>query len=213
MIEIYMFMNPIGTECYQAERQVLKLVKEKGVKKIQFRFVPFLNMHIVDNYMRRRKLPRHDLKMRNEIFRILYSASLDYKAIQLQGKKRGRAFLLKLQERVGFQHERYTEELVERLILEIGGDLEECQQDRPTNFVKEAFTTDQQVAHDMGVVNNPSCVIYNFNCDRDFGVLLEGDLCKELSALEELCETTQESLRHYHDGLSYPDDTPHLHLI
>ena len=212
MIEVYMFMNPIGTECYQAERQILKLVEEIGVKKIQFRFVPFLNMRVVDSYMHRRKLPRHDLKMRNEVFQTLYSASLDYKAIQLQGKKKGRAFLLKLQERVGFQHEHYSASLVDRLLTEIGADMDEFQQDRPTNFVKEAFTTDQQVAHDMGVVNNPSCVIYNYNCERDFGVLVEGDLCKELSALEELCQTTQETFRHYGDD-PYSDDSHHLHLI
>lgn len=214
MIEIYLFINPLGTECYQAEQKILALVEEKGHKKVQFRFVPFVNMHVVDRFMSRRKMPRHDLNLRNEIFQTLYAAALDYKALQLQGKKKGRQFLLRLQEAVGIKGQTYSTELVEDLVKETGADWEEFCDDRSSNFVKEAFATDQQVAHDMQVCSNPSCVIYNYSCERDFGVLLEGENCKNWAALVELCRTTQDALADYPQSLQHLHlNQQHLHLI
>lgn len=197
MIEIYLFVNPLGTECYQAEREILRLVKAEKSKKIQFRFVPFVNMHIVDRLIKKYNLPKNDLALRNQLFQVLYSAALDYKALQLQGKKKGRFFLLQLQKCCGLERQKYTPSLVDRLVEKAGGDLEEFHLDRGSNFVKEAFLTDQQIAHDMSIENNPSCVVYNYSCERDFGVLLEGELCKEFTALKELCQTDslEESLR------------------
>lgn len=214
MIEIYLFVNPLGTDCYYAEKQILHLVQTQQHKKIQFRFVPFVNMHVVDYLFKKRNLPKNDLTLRNEIFQTLYSAALDYKAVLLQGKKKGRNFLLALQKICGVEKVPYTQELVEQLVTEVGGDLAEFLADRQSAIVKEAFFTDQQIAHDMSIQENPSCVVYNYSCERDFGVLLEGDLCKEVSALKDLCQTEHElsSLKH---GLSdkHHIAQTHLHLI
>lgn len=189
MIEIYLFVNPLGMECYQAEKQILQLVDAEKSKKIQFRFVPFINMHVVDRLIKKYHLPKNDLAWRNRLFHTLYSAALDYKALQLQGKKKGRFFLLQLQKSCGLEKQKYSPALVESLVVKAGGDLEEFRLDRASNFVKEAFLTDQQIAHDMSIEDTPSCVVYNYSCQRDFGVLLEGDWCKDPVALKELCQT------------------------
>lgn len=213
MIEIYLFVNPLGVECFQAERQILRLVEAESQKKIQFRFVPFVNMHVVDRFMKIYNLPKGDLALRNEIFQTFYNAALDYKTLQLQGKKKGRSFLLQLQKLCGIEKLAYEPKLVDQLVTAAGGDLEEFHHDRSSLLVKEAFLTDQQIAHDMSIVQTPSVVVYNYASGRDFGVLLTGDVCKEFSAIARLCNTEQEELRENLANGHQRLKKNHLHLV
>ncbi len=218
MIEIYLFVNPIGTECYQAERQILKLVADQPHKKIQFRFVPFVNMQTVDQLIQRYHLPKNHLHERNHIFQALYSAALDFKAVELQGKKKGQQFLLKLQETCGFKGLPYSEEVVTSFVKEVGADVEEFQKDRHSDWIKEAYFTDQQIARDMNVCQSPSCVVYNYSCEEDFGVLVAGALCKEIATLKNLCQSESEKIQQQrkngicHDSY-HKNATPKLHLL
>ncbi|MGX7350513.1 dithiol-disulfide isomerase [Enterococcus canis] len=201
MIEIYLFVNPIGKLCLQAEQDILALVeKEHKDKSIQFRFIPLLNLRTINGLIQQLQIPRNDLEQRNRLFETIYSAALDYKAVQLQGKKKGRAFLLALQAQVDRKGTNYTPELVERLVKETGADWEMFQSDRASEFVRESFQADQQIAREMGITKHPSAVIYNYACERDYGVLLED--YHTIEELAVLCETTEETYHTFHD------DTP-----
>jgi predicted DsbA family dithiol-disulfide isomerase len=188
LIEIYLFINPLGSICYHTEKQILDFV-ESGSKKIQFRFIPLVNLRTIGDLMKREGIPTTDIKKRNHLFETIFSASLDYKAAQLQGKKKGRHFLLRLQEAVGCHGKAYSKKLVEELIVDTGGDLEMFLEDRESEFVKEAFYSDQQIAREMDIVQHPSAVVYNFSYNKDFGVLVEGKAA--MSDIFELCQSPE----------------------
>ncbi|OTN76893.1 hypothetical protein A5886_001972 [Enterococcus sp. 8G7_MSG3316] len=189
MIEIFLFVNPIGPICYQVEAELLENLT-KYRKKIHLQILPLVNLTSVGVSMDYLSMDRTDLLLRNDQTKLIYTASLDYKAAQLQGKKIARDFLLKLQQHVGVAKEMYSEELVQQLFSETRGDLEMFMEDRQSDLVKKNFLTDQTVAKDMGITITPSAVVYNFACEREYGVLLEG--AKALKSLPALCETTDD---------------------
>ena len=216
MIEIYLFVNPLGGICLNIEKDILKLVETEN-RKIQFRFIPLVNMKTINHIIKVFDLPTHDIQKRNQLFEDLYSAALDYKAAQLQGKKKGRHLLLGLQQAVAVDKLPYSSELVEKLVIEAGADLEMFNADRISDFVKESFQTDQQIAREMGITKHPSAVVYNYTCDRDFGVLVEG--CESMNEIKKLCDSSKETLQYFHEKLELNHfDEPrvsnaHLHLL
>lgn len=216
MIEIYLFVNPLGSLCFNIEKDILNLVETEN-KKIQFRFIPLVNMKTVNFLMEYYQFPSNDIKKRNQLFEDLYCAALDYKAAQLQGKKRGRHLLLGLQQAVDVEHTPYSSELTEKLLVETGADLTMFRMDRQSSFVKESFHTDQQIAREMGVVNHPSAVIFNYSSDRDFGVLIEN--CHHINEIRHLCSTRKDDLDYLQNNfnLGSYDTQPlsygHLYLL
>ncbi|MGC6769916.1 DsbA family protein [Enterococcus sp. LJL51] len=216
MIEIYLFVNPLGSICLDIERDILSFAQAEN-KKIQLRLIPLVNMKTIDGLLSLYNIPSHDINRRNQLFEEIYSASLDFKAAQLQGKKKGRHILLNLQEIVGEAGSVYSPDLAEKLIVESGGDLEMFRSDRQSPFVKESFQIDQQIAREMGVSKHPSAVIYNYACDRDFGVLVEDYL--SIDHIKQLCETSEENYIHFHDPVqiakAHEQSVPkgHLHLL
>ena len=213
MIEIYLFVNPLGGICLNVEKDILKLVETEN-KKIQFRFIPLVNMRTINHLIKLFGIPTHDIEQRNQLFEDIYSAALDYKAAQLQGKKKGRHLLLGIQQAVAVENIPYSSELAEKLVVEAGGDLDMFKADRQSDFVKESFQTDQQIAREMGIVQHPSAVVYNYTCDRDFGVLVEN--CESMDEIKRLCATSEDNLQYFHENfeLNHYNEprVPHGHL-
>ena len=163
MVEIYLFVNPLGGVCLEIEKEIIQLsVNDK--KKIQLRFIPLLNMKTINEFLSRQHIPINDIKRRNRIFEDLYSAALDYKAAQLQGRKKGRQLLIG---------------------LAAGGDIDMYRKDRQSDFVKESFQTDQKVAREMGIKQHPTAVVYNYTCENDFGILVEN--FENMDEIKQLC--------------------------
>lgn len=196
LIEIYLFVNPIGERCLSVERKVLNLIEQQELK-VQLRLIPLMNLYTISDVMKHQGTCTKNIKARNQLSKDIYAASLDFKAAQLQGKKRGRDFLIRLQEEVGVNGQRYSKKLAQDLIQEVGGDLEMFIEDRESEFVSEAFLSDQQIAHEMKIKCHPSAVIYNYACDLDFGVLVEG--CESIEHIAELCQTKEATLQFFND--------------
>ncbi|MDU5334390.1 DsbA family protein [Enterococcus sp.] len=173
MIEIYLFVNPIGKKCLSIERRIIDLIQEYDMK-IQLRLIPIMNLKTVSEFMQRIGASEKDTQLRTELSQEIHSAALDVKAAQLQGKKRGRDFLVELQKTVGEQKQPYSKKLAIQLFTKVGGDLEMFLEDRHSAFVQEAFLSDQQIAHDMEITSHPSAVIYNYGKDYDAGIRIEG---------------------------------------
>jgi predicted DsbA family dithiol-disulfide isomerase len=195
MIEIYLFVNPLGRVCLNMEKQVLTLMKQEH-KKIQLRLIPLMNLQTISSFMERKKITATDILERNKVTNDVYAASLDFKAAQLQGKKRGRDFLIALQEAVTIKGQNYSAELTLDLFKKVGGDVAMFIEDRASDFVEEAFMADQQVAREMNIKAHPSAVIYNYACDRDYGVLVED--CQTIKEITELCQTNEDGLELFH---------------
>lgn len=173
MIEIYLFVNPIGKKCLSIERRIIDLINEYDMK-IQLRLIPIMNLKTISEFMQRIGASDKDLQLRTELSQEIHSAALDVKAAHLQGKKRGRDFLVELQKTIGEQKQPYSKKLAIQLFTKVGGDLEMFLKDRHSDFVQEAFLTDQQIAHEMEITSHPSAVIYNYGGDCDAGVRIEG---------------------------------------
>lgn len=189
MIELFLFINPIGPICYDIEKEILNKLNTSR-KKIHLQILPFVNLFSVGVSMDYLSMNKTDLVLRNEQTNQIYAASLDYKAAQLQGKKIARDFLLKLQQRIGIERQEYSDALVKELFSETNGDLEMFLEDRSSELVKKNFATDQRVAKDMGITITPSAVVYDFSSEEEYGVLLEGS--EELRSLPLVCGTVTE---------------------
>ena len=48
MVEIYLFVNPLGGVCLEIEKNYTIVVNDK--KKIQLRFIPLLNMKTINEF-------------------------------------------------------------------------------------------------------------------------------------------------------------------
>lgn len=216
MIEIYLFVNPLGGICLEIEKDILHLVETES-KKIQFRFIPLLNMKTINDLLKLHNIPMSDIQSRNKLFEDVYSASLDYKAAQLQGKKKGRHLLIGLQKAVARENIPYSPHLAEELLIEAGGDIDMYRVDRQSAFVKESFQTDQQIAREMGIEKHPTAVVYNYACERDFGVLVED--CDSMEEIKRLCETTEDGFHHFKHPIElngreeHRVPRGHLHLL
>lgn len=218
MIEIYLFVNPLGAVCLGSEKHLWHYV-QTSEQKIQFRLMPLVNMQTITAIMQRRNIPKHDIDARNQLFENTYSAALDAKALQLQGKKKAREFIMQMQEEIACNGQEYNQELVLSLVTDVGGDLEMFEEDRRSDLVKTLFQEDQNTAREMGITTHPSAVIYNYACERDYGVLLEG--AEALADIPRLCQVDQENYQIFHiDGYlqrknerRVPHDSKHLKLM
>ena len=94
MVEIYLFVNPLGGVCLEIEKKLYNCLLT--TRKIQLRFIPLLNMKTINEFLSRQHIPINDIKRRNRIFEDLYSAALDYSKAVTRPKK-GRQLLIGLQ--------------------------------------------------------------------------------------------------------------------
>ncbi|MFD1318607.1 DsbA family protein [Loigolactobacillus zhaoyuanensis] len=186
MLEIYLFVNPLGEHCLEAERSVLKIAEEHR-DTVHYQFLPLVNLHTVDDVMQRSKFDARDLKMRNKVFQTIYAAALDYKAALFQGKRRGQEFLMTLQNELNFHHERYTDQLITSLAGTNGLDAEMFHTDRRSKLAIESFEADQRIACEMQIQHHPSAVIYNYaDPTQDYGIMIED--CHSYEVLKQVCQ-------------------------
>lgn len=161
IFELFLFVNPLGHNCYLCEQEVLKLI-DLVASNIDLHILPFHNQQLVENFMAQLDVPITNLQERNYIFQTVYRASLAYKAACMQGKRLGRYYLMRLQETIDGDISKYSSEFAIELAKDVGLDVEIFRQDMNSDFVKQLFLKDQKTAIDMSVETSPSIVIYEY---------------------------------------------------
>ena len=184
IFDCYLFINPLGKQCYKCEQEVMKFI-ERTPHKVHVHFLPFHNFKSVTQYMKNNQLNDKNIDLRNEIYTKIYDASLSYKAAQLQGKKFGRAFLMELQTQLHLLHKEYTPELLQEIIQIIGLDEKMFYEDKASKLVHQEYEKDQQIAQEMMVETNPSLVIFD-NLNQQYGVILHQNINADI--IEHVCE-------------------------
>ena len=179
MIELYQFIHPFCPSCLAAEQHILRLSQHDS-KKILFKFVPYLNFQFIGGASSVHEFPNMNLSERSTFYSHAYQAALDYKAMLLQGKKMGRAFLFALQDAVGNHQHVYSADLVDQLVQQVHGDLAMFHADRRSSYVQQAFLADQHTAQEMHVTKSGSLVVFNYAAGQDYGILIEEELPFEL---------------------------------
>lgn len=177
-IEIFLFINPLEAISYNLEKIVSEFSKERN-EKVHIRFVPILNFNTVSKQLSNTRIDGANLALRNEIYSKTYETCLAFEAAMMQGKKAGRTFLMALQEALLVKKFPLTKELIHTVAVNCGLDMDMFEEDIRSDFAKEDFLADQNLAREMGVQNTPSCVIYNSR-DDSYGCLIDTHFTKPL---------------------------------
>lgn len=170
MLEIHLFVNPLGSHCFRCERNILKIDHQLNTK-VNYRFIPFFNMETIQQTIEAYHLNQHDLIIRQNVSRTIYQVILDYIAASYQGKKRGRQFLLLLQNALIKENINYNNNLVKEVALRANLDLEMFSEDRHSALAKKTFRQEQQVAKSLGVKEPATAVVFDSN-QSQYGLLL-----------------------------------------
>ena len=170
MLELHLFVNPLGMRCLRCEKDVLKIDRDLNTK-ISYQFVPLSNMKTIDNTLKYYHLNPHDLAIRQQVSKTLNQVILDYKAALFQGRKRGRHYLLQLQSALINQGLDYNDELINKIAHDSHLDLEMFFEDRQSQLAKQAFHQDQKIASDLGVSETATAVVFNTE-DSDYGLMI-----------------------------------------
>lgn len=187
MLEIFVFVNPIGNICLEVEKNLLALAGEQS-RPVQIKFVPTLNFTIITDYMKAHAMDPKDLELRNHLFNLAYNIILDYKAAQFQGNLKARKLLMALQ-RAFNEDQRYDRTMVAELLATYHIDQEMFDEDRTDAALRDAFSHDQQLASEMHITNTPSAVFMDTDQpETDAAILLENvtdhhvfaNICHEL---------------------------------
>lgn len=185
-LEFYLFINPLGGKCYYCEREMMETVNQIAAN-IDIHFLPYHNHNIVTDFLQRNQLPVNDNYMRNLAYCKIYQSALAFKAATMQGKAYGRRYLFALQQAILGQIDHFNDQLVYRLVKEIGLDLNTFKSDYESDLVRKLYIKDQQIAKDMGVTTTPSLVIFNHNTDSE-GILIQNEITQStiFNALDKL---------------------------
>lgn len=178
VIEIFLFINPLEMTSYNMAKTVNEFSAERS-EKVQIRFVPVLNFQSISVQLAKQNIKGASLELRNEIYSTAYEMCLAFEAAAMQGKKTGREFMMSLQESVLAKQIPLTKELVLRTAVNTGLDLEMFEEDWHSEFSKEDFLADQQLAREMDITSSPACVIYNGR-EASYGCLIETHFTKQL---------------------------------
>ena len=160
MLEIHLFVNPLGMRCFRCENDVLRVDHELNTK-INYQFVPLFNMQTITDTMRLYGLSSCDLKVRQHVADTIFQVILDYKAALFQGRKRGRCYLLRLQDAM------VRGQVAQQAKL----DLEMFMEDRRSKLAHQAFQEDQQMAAELGVTQTATAVVFDTD-QTDYGYLI-----------------------------------------
>lgn len=178
VIEIYLFINPIDSTCFQAEKEVLRFI-EKSSNRIHVNFIPVHNLSTVTQYLSTNNLPKSDLKLRNAIHSVSYDICLYYTAATMQGKKKGRNFLLELQYELIEEKKVFSENLILESAKKAKLDIPMFLEDKELDFTIASFEADQKIACGVNAFNTPSCLFFG-DRHKEHGLLIEEGITVEL---------------------------------
>lgn len=196
VIEVFLFVNPLGPNCYESEKLVESFSDERD-EKVKIRFVPLLNLQSIKNLVNEGHAAI--TRNRNELYADSYDASLAFQAASLQGKKKGRNFLMQLQKLVVEDKQAVSTSLFLEIAETIHLDMDMFQEDLESEFSKKAFSKDQKLAMEMNVTEAPSCVIYSSKDTRQ-GYRIESSFTKQM--LHGLCDEQPKKSGLSHHNLS-----------
>lgn len=174
LFEFYLFVNPLGRNCYYSEQELIKAVGMIS-SSVDIHILTFHNQRIITDFMKQFDIPTTDLVTRNHIYRTVYKASLAYKAASMQGKRKGRIFLMKMQKQVQGKIDRLSKEFVYDLAKDVGLDVDIFKEDMQSDFIRQLYLNDQKIAVDMQVKQTPSLVIFENTSDQS-GYILDGKI-------------------------------------
>ena len=164
-IEIYVFVDPLCSECWSLEPYLKKLSIEYGRF---FTIRPIISNHLqVVNYNQ----DRHHTAEHPALFP---SISLAVKAAELQGKNAGKTFLRKVQETYFLKkHNIFDLNILIQCAEESKLDIQEFKNDLSSISAQNACHSDLNVTNEMDVMDTPTIVFFNEQIEEQ-GIKISG---------------------------------------
>ena len=170
MLEIHLFINPLGTRCLNSERDVLAVERQLQTK-VSYQFIQLINMNTIQQTISFYNLRHCRLKERQCISCMLYQAALDVKAASFQGGQHGRKYLVNVQKIMSDRSVSYSEQVVQKIASLANLDWEIFNEDRKSKMVRQSLQKDQAMADDLGVTVTPTAIVLDTN-DPEYSLLI-----------------------------------------
>lgn len=158
MLEIHLFVNPLGLGCIDREKSLLT-IDHKITTKLNYQFVPLLNMRTISDTMSICGKNHHNLKVRNQVAQILMQVTLDYEAALFQGRRRGRLYLLQLQRALLNKPGHYSRHFAQQVAAKAKLDIDMFLEDRQSALARRSFNKHQQLANSFGILTPSTAVV------------------------------------------------------
>lgn len=199
MLEIFLFVNPLGAQCRQAEAAVLRLQQE-ATPKVDLHIAMLLNFQVITELMIESDLDPKDLMLRNQINACAYQVALDFKAARLQGNQKARQLLLGKQEMFMDGNYTYDPAFAMALVNGYGLNVKAFEEDRARIAQSPCIEADQRLAQEMGVTAAPDVVVFD-TTQQNAGVRLGN--ARNYQRLKALCQKLT----------TLPTTEPMLHVL
>lgn len=187
MWEIFIFVNPMGNRCLKTEKCIIDFAKQNNITA-HFQFIALGNINVVNRFMRRNNMDPCDLKLRNKITKNIYDATLYCKAANFQGKRKGRQFIMTLQNSINIDHKEYSVKLLKEIAAKTKIDWNTLSTDMKDPFTTDQCKDDQRKANEIGINTTPATVIYDYDtpCSQN-AMLIQSCTMQEFhAALDDL---------------------------
>lgn len=158
MLEIHLFVNPLGLGCINCEQSLLTIDHDISTK-INYQFIPLLNMQTISETMSLYQESKCGLALRNHTAQVLMQVAMDYEAALFQGRRRARLYLLQLQKALLNNSRHYSSELAQKTAVKAKLDIDMFLEDRQSALAKRSFKRHQQFASGLGVFSPSTAVV------------------------------------------------------
>lgn len=190
IVEIFLFIDPLGKRCNNA-RKLVKKLREEQMDRIRVRVIPMVNAKKVFGYARKQVKSEIDcfVARNNHYSTNTYQASLAFYASTMQGKKFGDQLLSALQYAVVEEQQDYSESLVFKIAEKmVAFDLEMFKEDYQSELVRDIYRKNLTLASEMKVKKTPSCVIFKNGTENE-AIRLDKEI--EGKILRAICEVNE----------------------
>ncbi|GIO22534.1 ClpXP adapter SpxH family protein [Oceanobacillus sp. J11TS1] len=177
-IEMYVFIDPLCSECWALEPYLKKLYVEYGrfftITHVISGQLTALNPNSLNKTKQSKQSGLSSFTLNHENLDYPWVPALAIKAAELQGKKAGKQFIRKIQETLFFNKQNIcNEDVLIQCASDAALDVEEFQKDLFCDTSKRALQCDLKLAREMEVDYTPTIVLFNHEVE-DEGVKLSG---------------------------------------
>lgn len=173
MLEVFLFVNPIGYRCLSIEHTLKKVLSELNTPAT-FTFVPYVSVPVVNTYMTFNHLDKLNLPLRNRLTQNAYAATLDFKAVSFQGRHKSRQFLMNLQYLINVDKQNYNQETIKEALRQANVDLDWFLEERRNPELKQLCAADEALINEYHITDTPTLIAYNHaSHTNQNGILVE----------------------------------------
>lgn len=185
MIEIFLFINPLGIACYRNEKEIMTAIEQSN-KKVHYHFVPITNIGSVRTDLKRRGYANPNLTVHNVTASNMYNALKDFHSLSFMGSKKARDFLLRIQQEINENKHNYSKELVNAILDELEINKNVFEKNRDSQFISDAIEADYKLANEFDIKETPTTVIYNYDAIDTCGIAYQG--CLESNVIKQIID-------------------------